>query len=103
MYPSLFIHLSFSLLSFITSLFLHRWAKEVMSLIELEPGLLMRSVFSFSEIYTGSKVRHFGAIRKNSGVPYEDMIFFDDWDQNCKDVGSLGVTCVECRRVRRGG
>lgn len=28
------------------------------------------------------------------------MIFFDDWDQNCKDVGKLGVTCVECRRVR---
>lgn len=76
-----------------------------MSLIELEPGLLMRSVFSFSEMYSGSKVRHFGEIRKNSGVPYEDMIFFDDWDQNCKDVGSLGVTCVECRRVstrRRG-
>lgn len=71
-----------------------------MSLIELEPGLLMRSVFSFSEIYTGSKVHHFGAIRKNSGVPYEDMIFFDDWDQNCKDVRKLGVTCIECRRVR---
>ena len=27
-----------------------------MSLIELEPGLLMRSVFSWSEIYSGSKV-----------------------------------------------
>ena len=156
-----------------------------MNLIELEPGLLMRSVFSFSEIYSGSKVRqslvqlwsssfqqcctrswsyhytpwleavleasyrgycstwcidepvqtthrlrpsvcyiiprclcsthiqsddlsapthaqvrHFGEIRRNSRVPYEEMIFFDDWDQNCKDVGKLGVTCVECRRVR---
>lgn len=37
--------------------YLHRWAREVMGLIELEPGLLMRSVFSFSEIYSGSKVR----------------------------------------------
>lgn len=36
--------------------FERRWAREVMSLIELEPGLLMRSVFSFSEIYSGSKV-----------------------------------------------
>lgn len=46
-----------------------------------------------------AKVRHFGEIRRNSRVPYEDMIFFDDWDQNCKDVEKLGVTCVECRRV----
>lgn len=76
------------------------WANEVMGLIELEPGVLMRNVFSCSQIYTGSKVRHFGEIRKSSSVPYEDMIFFDDWDQNCKEVGSLGVTCVECRRVR---
>ncbi|CAM9896596.1 unnamed protein product [Scytosiphon promiscuus] len=75
-----------------------RWAREVMGLIELEPGLLMRSVFSFSEIYSGSKVKHFGEIRRNSRVPYEEMIFFDDWDQNCKDVGKLGVTCIECRR-----
>ncbi len=35
---------------------LRRWARDVMNLIELEPGLLMRSVFSFSEIYSGSKV-----------------------------------------------
>ncbi|CAM9638468.1 unnamed protein product [Ectocarpus sp. 13 AM-2016] len=32
-----------------------RWARQVMGLIELEPGLLMRSVFSFTEIYSGSK------------------------------------------------
>lgn len=73
-----------------------------MGLLELEPGLRMRDVFTtrLSEIYRGTKVRHFEALRKNSGVPYEDMIFFDDWDQNCKEVGRLGVTCIECRRVR---
>eukprot|EP00903_Cladosiphon_okamuranus_P006453 g6313.t1 len=75
-----------------------RWAREVMGLLELEPGLPMHSVFSYSEIYSGSKVRHFGEIRRNSRIPYKDMIFFDDWDQNCKDVGKLGVTCIECRR-----
>lgn len=84
------------------SLFLRRWAREVMALLELEPGVLMRDVFTprLSEIYRGTKVRHLGELRKNSGVPYEDMIFFDDWDQNCKDVGKLGVTCIECPRVR---
>lgn len=77
-----------------------RWAREVMALLELEPGVLMRDVFTprLSEIYRGTKVRHLGELRKNSGVPYEDMIFFDDWDQNCKDVGKLGVTCIECPR-----
>lgn len=98
--PPSCVHISTSL-THMHAFFFCRWAKEVMNLIELEPGLPMRSVFSFSEIYTGSKVRHFTQIRKNSGVPYEDMIFFDDWDQNCKDVGSLGVVCIECRRVRR--
>lgn len=77
-----------------------RWARDVMNLIELEPGLPMRSVFTSTQVYSGSKVRHFGAIRKDTGIPYEDMIFFDDWDQNCIDVGSLGVTCIECPRVR---
>lgn len=72
----------------------------MMNLIELEPGLPMRSVFTSTQVYSGSKVRHFGAIRKDTGIPYEDMIFFDDWDQNCIDVGSLGVTCIECPRVR---
>ena len=71
-----------------------------MNLIELEPGLPMCSVFSSTQVYSGSKVRHFGVIRKDTGVPYEDMIFFDDWDQNCIDVGRLGVTCIECPRVR---
>lgn len=70
-----------------------------MGLLELEPGLLMREVFSFAEIYRGSKIKHFGQLRKASGVPYENMIFFDDWDQNCQEVGRLGVTCIECPRV----
>lgn len=39
-----------------------------MSLIELEPGLLMRSVFSFTEIYSGSKVWRL------TGLPSEDSI-----------------------------
>lgn len=95
-----------SIFSYITS-FASRasrnsWAREVMGLLELEPGMLMSDVFAthLSEIYRGTKVRHFGELRKKSGVPYEDMVFFDDWDQNCKEVGRLGVTCIECPRVR---
>lgn len=71
----------------------------MLSLIELEPGLPMEKVFTYSEIYSGSKVGHFGELRRNSGAAYTDMIFFDDWDKNCNEVGCLGVACVECRRV----
>lgn len=73
----------------------------MLGLLELEPGLPMDSVFSYSEI-AGSKIGNFGELQRNTGVAYAGMIFFDDWDKNCKEVGSLGVTCVECRRVSPG-
>ena len=43
------------------------------------------------EIYPSSKVRHFEAIARRTGVPYADMLFFDDERRN-RDVESLGVT-----------
>lgn len=43
------------------------------------------------EIYPSSKVRHFEALHKRTGIPYEDMLFFDDEARN-KDTESLGVT-----------
>lgn len=70
-----------------------------MSLIELEPGLSIDTVFAYSEICSGSQIGHFGELRRNSGVDYIGMIFFDDWDKNCNEVGSLGVACVECRKA----
>lgn len=29
-----------------------------------------------------------------SGLPYQEMLFFDDEYRNIRDVGSLGVTCI---------
>ncbi|KAM0325939.1 hypothetical protein ACHAQA_007244 [Verticillium albo-atrum] len=43
------------------------------------------------EMYPSSKVRHFEAIRKRTGVAYEDMLFFDDESRN-RDTEALGVT-----------
>lgn len=48
------------------------------------------SVFDFIEIYPGNKKSHFQRIHKNSGIPYEEMIFFDDESRN-KNVEELGV------------
>jgi magnesium-dependent phosphatase 1 len=43
------------------------------------------------EMYPGSKIAHFKAIQKRTGVAYEDMLFFDDEPRN-RETESLGVT-----------
>ncbi|KFA64887.1 hypothetical protein S40285_02880 [Stachybotrys chlorohalonatus IBT 40285] len=43
------------------------------------------------EIYPGSKTKHFETLHKRTGVPYEDMLFFDDESRN-KNTEALGVT-----------
>ncbi|CAE6450226.1 unnamed protein product [Rhizoctonia solani] len=45
--------------------------------------------FDTLEIYPGSKLRHFKSLNKKTGIPYEEMLFFDDEHRN-KEVESLG-------------
>lgn len=46
------------------------------------------------EVYPGCKVKHFQRIHKRTGIPYEDMVFFDNEYRNVRDVQRLGVVCV---------
>ena len=46
------------------------------------------------EIYPGSKTTHFKSLQKRTGIPFEDMLFFDNESRNISDVSKLGVTCV---------
>jgi magnesium-dependent phosphatase 1 len=48
-------------------------------------------LFDFLEIYPGDKRRHFQALREASGLPYAEMLFFDDELCN-RNVEALGVT-----------
>ncbi|KAK7679010.1 hypothetical protein QCA50_017954 [Cerrena zonata] len=45
--------------------------------------------FSQQEIYHGSKIAHFKKLHQKTGLPYSEMLFFDDERRN-KEVESLG-------------
>ncbi|KNG49784.1 magnesium-dependent phosphatase-1 [Stemphylium lycopersici] len=47
--------------------------------------------FDHLQIYPGNKTTHFERIHRDSGIEYEDMLFFDDESRN-KNVEVLGVT-----------
>ncbi|KAH9940030.1 magnesium-dependent phosphatase-1 [Epithele typhae] len=47
--------------------------------------------FDQLEIYPGSKLKHFKEVHKKTGIPYSEMLFFDDESRN-REVESLGVT-----------
>ncbi|GFR40369.1 hypothetical protein Agub_g917, partial [Astrephomene gubernaculifera] len=57
-------------------------------------GRSMYDISSHQEIYPGSKLTHFRAIHQRSGIPYEDMIFFDNERWNITECAKLGITCV---------
>lgn len=46
--------------------------------------------FDHLQIYPGNKQTHFERIHRDSGIAYEDMLFFDDESRN-KNVEVLGV------------
>jgi magnesium-dependent phosphatase 1 len=61
--------------------------------IEVVPDLTLRDMFRFDQIgrtgeLTPRKTTHFRELHKESGVPYEEMLFFDDcnWGDHCADV-----------------
>jgi len=61
--------------------------------IEVVPGLTLRDMFTYDEIGRSGKLSprkttHFRELQKDSGVPYKEMLFFDDcnWGDHCADV-----------------
>ncbi|KAF5303715.1 hypothetical protein FQR65_LT00859 [Abscondita terminalis] len=50
--------------------------------------------FTYKEIYPGKKTLHFSKVRAQSGVSYEDMLFFDDELRNIYDLRQEGVVSV---------
>jgi magnesium-dependent phosphatase 1 len=57
-------------------------------------------LFDFVEIFPGNKRTHFENIKRESGVKFSDMLFFDDARDgkygNCQPVSQMGVLSVHC-------
>lgn len=62
--------------------------------MQLIDKLRFHQFVSHIEISSGSKVYHFNRIRDESGVPFDEMMFFDDEERNIVDIAPLGVHSV---------
>ena len=73
------------------------WARSLLQQFAVGGGTLS-GLLRHKEIYTGTKTKHFAALREASGVGFEDMLFFDDARDgkfgNCEIVSGLGVMSV---------
>mmetsp|Transcript_15826 Transcript_15826/g.30596 ORF Transcript_15826/g.30596 Transcript_15826/m.30596 type:complete len:185 (+) Transcript_15826:337-891(+) len=71
------------------------WARECMQkiIVDKEAGRPLEDYIGVSEIHKGSKSGHFRTIASQTGVKFEEMVFFDDQRYNCDVVSKLGVTC----------
>lgn len=67
-------------------------ARDLLKMLHLPNGNKAQEAFSGSmEIYPGSKIKHMESIHKKTGIPYEEMLFFDDEQRNI-ETEKLGVT-----------
>lgn len=69
-----------------------QWARELLDLMGY------RDRFEYEEIFPSSKVAHFANLHDQSGIDYNEMLFFDDEKRNIIEVGELGVKCIEVTR-----
>jgi len=53
--------------------------------------------FEYKEIYPGCKINHFEVFKRQTGIPYNSMIFFDDEERNIRDLSKADVHCVFVR------
>ncbi|XP_009609890.1 uncharacterized protein LOC107785411 [Nicotiana tabacum] len=56
----------------------------------------LTSIFAAKEIFSSwtHKTEHFQKIIRRTGVPYKEMLFFDDEDRNIESVSKMGVTSI---------
>jgi magnesium-dependent phosphatase 1 len=63
-------------------------AEELLELL----GIARHFPTSHRQIYPGDKTAHFHALRDETGLAFDEMLFFDDEPRNIESVSRLGVT-----------
>ena len=57
-------------------------------------------MFHYTQIFSGDKQAHFSNLKIQSGIPFDEMLFFDDNRDgkygNCVPVSEMGVLSVHC-------
>lgn len=53
-----------------------------------------KQYINYQEIYPGCKVAHFNQFKKQSGIPFERMLFFDDEERNIVDINRIGSVAI---------
>jgi len=71
-----------------------QWAGACLKLFQVADGVSMDDVGEQQEIYPGSKTTHFRRLHQRTGIPYEEMLFFDNERWNITDVAPMGVCSV---------
>lgn len=78
------------------------WAHDLLMQFKLLNGQsIMSQIDSGSvQIFRGDKTKHFQLLKQNTGISYQDMLFFDDARDgkygNCEPVAKLGCLSAYC-------
>ena len=52
-------------------------------------------LFAHQEVFPARKTHHVTKLHEATGIPYSEMLLFDDEKRNIDDLSPLGVHCVE--------
>ena len=73
------------------------WAEECLSMFTTSDGVTtLNSIATHNQIFKANKREHFERLKKQTGIEFSDMIFFDNQSNNINDVSKLGVHSVLC-------
>ena len=74
-----------------------KWLEQLAKLLPIAgyEGGSMWDLPDYREIYPGSKLKHFRRLSEQSGIPCDQMLFFDDEPYSNMEVTQLGVEFVD--------
>jgi len=72
------------------------WADECLRKFRTPEGRTLKELVKTEVIYKANKQTHFKELNAKSGIPFKEMIFFDNEMGNIRSVSKLGVHSYFC-------